>query len=87
MASPHDTLVSVRTHKSGFQKKPLFIVVGKAVAKEAATRNLLKRRVRAIIRTLFTTHKSDITVMVRPAAAHATYAALKEAIHRALTNA
>lgn len=77
MAEKREAPITLKKNPRGFQKKPLLITVGKNVAKKATTRNLIKRRVRAIVRASGLLDKNDITVIARSAAATAAFAELK----------
>ena len=59
--------VIVKKRKSGLQKKPLFIVIRTADVRGASKRNLLKRRIRTIVRLWLKNKKSinDYTVIVK----------------------
>ncbi len=54
----------------------LKIVLGKSVARQAVQRNLIKRRVRAVLNPLVRRWPNELVVLVRPEAAKKTYAAL-----------
>lgn len=77
MAEKREAPVIIKKNPSGFQKKPLLITVGKTVAKKATERNLVKRRIRAIVRMTKLLDKGDMTIIARPAAAKASFAELK----------
>lgn len=61
-----NTLV-VKKRKSGSQKKPLFIVIRTADVRGASKRNVLKRRIRAIVQSWLKnkTPTNDYTVIVK----------------------
>lgn len=77
MAEKNEAPVIIKKNRSGFQKKPLLITVGKNVAKKATARNLVKRRIRAIVRASGFLEKGDITIIARPASAKLSFAELK----------
>jgi ribonuclease P protein component len=64
-------------HRVRGGKKPFFVSVSKNVAKEAVTRNLLKRRVRAIFRSIGKIQGS-YCVVVKPAARMVSFEELKK---------
>ena len=82
MIAPQTTarVLTIKTNPRGFQKKPLVVVVGKAVSKKAVVRNRTKRRISSIIRPLLRTLLRDVTVIVRAGAAEADFEALKKEI-------
>ena len=77
MPEKHEAPVIIKKNRSGFQKKPLLITVGKGVAKKATERNLIKRRIRAIVRESGILEKGDVTIIARPAVAKLSFAELK----------
>ena len=66
--------------RSGFQKKPLFVVVGKNVSKKAAERNIVKRRIKAILQKSKNKNGGDMTVIAQKAAAKASFKELENSI-------
>ncbi len=76
--------IIVKKSRSGSQKKPLVVVVGAKVARRAVDRNLLKRRVRDIMRPAVKDKKNDYTVITRPGAPALTFAELKELLIKEL---
>ncbi|MCX6788369.1 MAG: ribonuclease P protein component [Candidatus Jorgensenbacteria bacterium] len=80
MAEKQGPLVIIKKNPSGFQKKPLLITVGKNVAKKATQRNLIKRRIRAIIKKTTLLDAGDITVITKPGADKMSFAELKSFI-------
>ncbi len=69
--------LTIKTNPRGFQKKPLIVVVGKAVSKKAVMRNLVKRRISALVRPLLPFGDRNITIIARSGAAEATNEELK----------
>jgi len=70
----------VKTKPRNSQKEPLVIVVGTRVSKKATTRNLLKRRIRAIMRPVMKNRINDYVIIVKPETTKLTYLELKEEI-------
>ncbi|MBI4034258.1 MAG: ribonuclease P protein component [Candidatus Brennerbacteria bacterium] len=64
------------------QKEPLRIVVGKAAVKGAVPRNLLKRRIRAIMRPAIRDSRAGFVIIVKPGAADLTYKELQKELDR-----
>lgn len=56
----------------------LKVVLGKNIAKKSATRNLLKRRVRAVIRPMVGKSEPGFVVIAKPGAADKTYKELRK---------
>ena len=56
-------------------------MVGKKVAKKAVERNLLKRRIKAIMRSTLKQTKLDYAIFVRPEARTASFKELREEIN------
>jgi len=78
------SLVAIRRKKSGSQKKPLFIVISKACIKSAAKRNLVRRRVRAIMRSIVGRESADYCVVVRKGADVVSFEDLRRDVSDAL---
>lgn len=57
--------VFVKMRPRGFQKKPLIVSVSAKIIKKATERNLLKRRIRAIMRPVIKQTKTDYMIIVR----------------------
>jgi len=76
-------IVFVRRRKSGFQKKPLFIVVKKDDFKLASKRNLLRRRIRVIMDEC-ADKKEDYCVFAGKKADKLSFEELKEEIKKQL---
>ncbi len=74
----------VKTKPRGSQARRLFLAVGKAVAKKAVARNLLKRRLRAIMKPLLKDENRDFLVIARPGAAEASFRELKNEIMKVI---
>ncbi len=72
----------VRVKPRGSQAKRLFLAVGTAVSKKAVVRNLLKRRLRAVMRPILKDNKEDFLVIAKPGAQLLTFAELKEEVGR-----
>ncbi len=84
VAEKKESLVIIKKTPSGFQKKPLFVVVGKNVSKKAVERNTTKRRIRAIIRSIAAKNTADITIIAKKEAARRSFDDLKKAIEKNL---
>lgn len=63
-------------------KKPIMIIIFKNFSKKAVERNLIKRRIRAILRPLI--KNNDFLVFVRPAAKNLNFLMLKKEIFKQL---
>ena len=72
------SLIVLKKNKPGSQKLPLIIVVSAKVAKRAVDRNLLKRRIREIMRPQMSKKKYDYTVITRPGATGLSFKELEE---------
>ena len=72
---------------SSAQKKPVMIVVGANIAKKATERNLIRRRIRAIITPIAKTRKKSFVVIAGPESKKASFCDLKSEIERQLTAA
>lgn len=70
----------LKTEPRGSKKKPPVIVVGGRVSKKAVKRNLLKRRIKAILQPIAGKSERNLIVIVKPEAAEKTYQELKEEI-------
>ena len=77
-------MVIIKKTPSGFQKEPLFVVVGKNVSKKATERNTIKRRIRAIMRSLSAKKTADMTIIAKKEAIRASFNDLKKAIESGL---
>lgn len=75
------SFLTIKTKSRGSQKKPLIIIVGKKVAKKAVERNLLKRRIKAIMRPVLKRSKLDYAIFVRSEAREASFKELGEEIN------
>jgi ribonuclease P protein component len=62
----------------------LVIVVGKAVSKKSVDRNLLKRRIRVVMRSFVGEAENDFTVIVRPEANKLSFKGLKSELENLL---
>lgn len=60
------------------QKKPLRVVLSKGVAKRAVVRNLLKRRIKAVMRPVIEEADTGFVIIVRPGAASLSYKEIEE---------
>lgn len=65
-------------------RKRLTIVIGKEVVKGAVQRNLLKRRIRAIVQPVIGQVGDSFVIIVRPGAASLSYPELEKELKRAL---
>ncbi len=77
-------ILTIKTNPSGFQKKPLIIVVGKAVSKKAVERNLVKRRISSLVRPLLKKAPLGVTIIAHKGAAEASFDALRAEIRSKL---
>ena len=84
VAEKKESLVIIKKTPSGFQKEPLFVVVGKNVSKKATERNTIKRRIRAIMRSLSAKKTADMTIIAKKEAIRASFNDLKKAIESGL---
>lgn len=83
MNPAESSLFSVRTAPRGFHRRPLVVFVGKKAAKQAATRNLIKRRiVAAFKRAAPGAPARDILLSAKPAISKATYADIEREVRR-----
>lgn len=82
------SLVIKKRATSGPQKERIVILVGKNVSKKAVLRNLLKRRIKAIMRSIIKkdSEKNNILIIVKPEALKLTFRALKEEIMEKIQN-
>ncbi len=76
----------VKTKPRGFQKKPLIISLSKKNIKKATERNLLKRRIRTIMRPVLNNSKLDYTIIVKKEAANMRFGEIKKEILSATNN-
>lgn len=76
--------VVVKVRSKGSQKKQLIIVVGKNVSKKATQRNLLKRRMRAIMQPVLKESSKDYTIIIRPEALNLSYQELRKEVTKFL---
>mgnify|MGYP001569757848 CR=1 FL=1 len=67
------------------QKKPVIVIVGSTVAKKATDRNLIRRRVRAIITPIAKARKKSFVAIAKPEAKKASFYDLKSEIDKQLT--
>jgi len=87
-AGTRTVVLHLLVHRAAEEPARVGFVVGKAVG-PAVTRNLVKRRLRALTRERLDSVPRGSTLVVRalPAAAHASYAALGTDLDRALSRA
>lgn len=78
--------IVVKEKPKGSQNKPLVVVVGKKVSKKATKRNLIKRRVRSIMREFIKRQKKDYTVIVGSGAKNLDFKEMKKEIENQLLN-
>lgn len=78
--------VVIKKFPKGFQKKPLLVVVGTSVSKKATERNLVKRRIRAIMRKILKESPKEFTVIAKKGAASISYGDLEEEILKIIKN-
>ncbi len=76
-------VVVFKKRKIGVQKKPLFILVGKASIKSAAKRNLVRRRIKAIMRPFLLERKNDFYIIVKKGANVVSFENLEKEITQA----
>lgn len=76
----------VKKTPRGFQKKPLFVNVGKLVSKKAAERNKIKRRIRAIAVPALKATPFDVMITAKKGAGEAPYKELKQEIVEKLSS-
>jgi ribonuclease P protein component len=62
--------------------KSLKVILGKSVAKRAVLRNLLKRRIRAVMQPIISESDADFVIIVRPGAADLSYEELRKELVR-----
>ena len=72
--------VVVKKIQNKSQKRGLVIVVSKLVSKKAVTRNLIKRRIRVIVRLTGIKANQGIMIITKPAAAKVAFRELKNEI-------
>ena len=84
MAEKKESLVIIKKTPSGFQKKPLFVVVGKNVSKKAIERNTIKRRIKAIVKGVAAKNKGNMAIIAKKEALRASFQDLKKGIEKAL---
>ncbi len=85
MKPAESPLFSVRTAPRGFHKKPFVVFVGKKAAKQAAARNLIKRRIVAAFRKVSLGAPSrDILLSAKSASSKAAYADIEREVKRIL---
>ncbi len=72
--------VFVKIRPRGFQKKPLIVSVGVKAVKKATGRNLLKRRIRAIMRPIIKKTRTDYMIVVKKEAAEIGFSELEREI-------
>lgn len=74
------SLLDVRILKNGSLKKPVMVVVGRGTAKRAVQRNLLKKRIKAILQPVFKECGNNYLIRVRPETAQASFTELRKVI-------
>lgn len=62
------------------------IILGKSVARKATERNLLKRRIRAVLRSAISAAEHGFVIIVRPGAKSLTFRQVKEELTRAIAS-
>lgn len=82
------SLVIKKRATSGPQKEQIVVLVGKNVSKKATQRNLLKRRIKAIMRSIIKGAGKDneFLIVVKPEARQLTFKELKEEIENKTQN-
>jgi len=71
----------VKTTPINREKKPVTVIVGKNILKTAVGRNLLKRRVRAILLPFSKKSRKSFWVIAKPAAAKMSFQEIKKEIY------
>ena len=66
------------------QPRTLRVIVGKNVAKKAVARNLLKSRIKTIVRPILTKSKAGFVIIVKSGAADLTFTELRKEVIRAV---
>ncbi|MEX1014482.1 MAG: ribonuclease P protein component [Candidatus Paceibacterota bacterium] len=74
------SLFVVKKYKKNSQAKPLIIIISRKVSKKATERNLLKRRIKDIIKTLKNKINGDLRIITKPGAEKLNFRELKEEI-------
>jgi len=82
----HMKALVIKTHRHGTQKKPLMVTVGLKVSKKATERNLIKRRIRAIITPIAQETGKEYTIIAKPEAKEATFGELTKEIEKKISN-
>ena len=80
----NSSVVIIKKYSKGFQKKPLFVIVGKSVLKKSTDRNLVKRRIRAIMAKFIKEGRNDYAVIIKKGVLEKKYGELKENIESAI---
>ncbi|MEK7464352.1 MAG: ribonuclease P protein component [Patescibacteria group bacterium] len=70
----------LKTRRAGSQTNTLIVVVGTSVSKKATERNLLKRRVRIIMKPYLVANRHDFTIILTKEALKRTFNDLKKEI-------
>ncbi len=68
----------IKKKPRGFQKKPLMINISSKVAKKATVRNLIKRRIKAILQPIVKKSNWDYLIIVQPPVVNLSFAEMKE---------
>jgi ribonuclease P protein component len=74
--------LTVKKSSIGRQKKSIMVIVGAKVSKKATERNLLKRRIRAIMKPIIEREKKEYTVIAHPEATKLTFQELKTELEK-----
>lgn len=75
----------IKTRPFGTQKNPLIVTVSKKTAKRAVDRNLIKRRIRAIMRPYLKTPNKDFMIIAKSGIIEVPFSELKKQIEKHLT--
>lgn len=71
------SFLDIRILKSGSLGKPVIIIIGRKVVKKAVQRNLLKRRIKAILQPIAKEKDKNYLVKIRLEAVKASFGELK----------
>lgn len=76
----------VRIKEPSFSKRPLEIRISSKVIRKAAVRNLLKRRIKAVMGDILRTKKVGFVIIAKAGAASLSFSAIKAEIERQTTS-
>lgn len=76
----------IKTYPPKTQRKPVMIVVGTRISKKASERNLIKRRIKAIIYPIIKKRlKSDYIITANPEIKNANFEEIKGELEKKIT--